>query len=68
MPANTAVTDFSPAGTPAEGDVGPTHVSSRYAFVPFALLGIFVLRERITARKTVGLASALAALAVLAGS
>jgi hypothetical protein len=32
------------------------------------LLGIFVLRERVTACKTIGLASALAALAVLAGS
>ena len=39
----TAVSDFGPAGQPAEGDVGPTHVSSKYAFVPFALLGVFVV-------------------------
>ncbi len=38
----TAVTDFAP-GQPAEGNVGPTHVSSRYAFVPFAFLGVFVV-------------------------
>jgi hypothetical protein len=39
----TAVTDFSPAGTPAEGDVGPTHVSQKWAFVPFAALGAFIV-------------------------
>ena len=38
----TAVTDFAP-GQPAEGNVGPTHVSSTWAFVPFAFLGVFVL-------------------------
>ncbi|MGZ4317839.1 MAG: hypothetical protein ACXVFC_00780 [Gaiellaceae bacterium] len=39
----TAVTDFGPAGTPAEGDIGPTHVSKKWAFAPFALLGVFVV-------------------------
>ena len=38
----TAVTDFSP-GAPALGEVGPTHVSSKWAFVPFAFLGVFVV-------------------------
>jgi len=38
----TAVTDFAP-GQPAEGNVGPTHVSSKWAFVPFAFLGVFVV-------------------------
>jgi hypothetical protein len=38
----TAVTDFAP-GPPAEGNVGPTHVSSNWAFVPFAFLGVFVV-------------------------
>jgi drug/metabolite transporter (DMT)-like permease len=37
-------------------------------FIVAALLGIFVLRERVTIRKAIGLASALAALAVLATS
>jgi multidrug transporter EmrE-like cation transporter len=37
-------------------------------FIIAALLGIFVLRERATIRKAVGLVSALAALAVLAKS
>jgi hypothetical protein len=35
---------------------------------PTHLLGIFVLRERVTVRKAIGLASALAALAALAVS
>jgi hypothetical protein len=38
----TAVTDFGP-GAPAEGNVGPTHVSSNWAFLPFAFLGVFVV-------------------------
>ena len=38
----TAVTDFAP-GQPAEGNVGPTHVSSKWAFLPFAFLGVFVV-------------------------
>jgi multidrug transporter EmrE-like cation transporter len=37
-------------------------------FIIAALLGILVLREPVTARKSVGLVSALAALAALAGS
>jgi uncharacterized membrane protein len=41
---------------------------AQMGFVIAALLGIFVLRERITVRKAVGLVSALAALAVLVGS
>jgi hypothetical protein len=38
----TAVTDFAP-GAPAEGEIGPTHVSGNWAFVPFAFLGVFVV-------------------------
>ena len=30
-------------GAPAEGNVGPTHVSSNWAFVPFAFLSVFVV-------------------------
>ncbi len=41
---------------------------AQMGFLVAALLGIFVLRERITFRKALGLASALAALAVLARS
>jgi uncharacterized membrane protein len=41
---------------------------AQMGFMIAALLGIFVLREPITARKTAGLATALAALAVLAAS
>jgi multidrug transporter EmrE-like cation transporter len=37
-------------------------------FIIAALLGIFLLRERLTIRKTIGLVSALAALGVLATS
>ena len=39
----TAVTDFAPSGQPAEAGVRPTHISSNYAFVPFAFLGVFVV-------------------------
>jgi len=52
----------------AEGQASVLVPIAQMGFIVAALLGIFVLRERITARKTVGLASALAALAVLAGS
>ena len=52
----------------AEGQASVLVPITQMGFIVAALLGIFVLRERITARKTVGLASALAALAVLAGS
>lgn len=41
---------------------------AQMGFIVAALLGIFVLREPITVRKAIGLASALTALAVLAGS
>ncbi|MDB5601350.1 MAG: hypothetical protein JWN71_3394, partial [Xanthobacteraceae bacterium] len=41
---------------------------AQMGFIVAALLGIFVLRERVTVRKAVGLACALGALAVLAAS
>ncbi|MFL5073198.1 MAG: hypothetical protein ACJ8D9_26760, partial [Xanthobacteraceae bacterium] len=41
---------------------------AQMGFIVAALLGIFLLRERVTTRKAFGLASALAALAMLAGS
>ena len=41
---------------------------AQMGFIVAALLGIFILREPVTARKTIGLVSALAALAVLAWS
>jgi drug/metabolite transporter (DMT)-like permease len=41
---------------------------AQMGFVVAALLGIFVLREPVTVRKVTGLATALAALAALAGS
>jgi len=41
---------------------------AQMGFVVAALLGIFILRERVTIRKVVGLVTALAALAALAGS
>jgi uncharacterized membrane protein len=41
---------------------------TQMGFIVAALLGIFVLGERVTARKAIGLAAALAALAVLAAS
>jgi uncharacterized membrane protein len=41
---------------------------TQMGFIVAALLGIFVLRERVTVRKALGLAAALAALAVLAAS
>jgi drug/metabolite transporter (DMT)-like permease len=41
---------------------------AQMGFIVAALLGIFLLRERVTLRKAVGLASALAALAMLAWS
>jgi len=41
---------------------------AQMGFIVAALLGIFVLRERITLRKAVGLVAALSALAVLAAS
>ena len=41
---------------------------AQMGFVVAALLGVFILRERVTVRKVIGLATALAALAALAGS
>jgi drug/metabolite transporter (DMT)-like permease len=41
---------------------------AQMGFIVAALLGIFVLRERLTVRKATGLVSALAALGVLTGS
>ena len=41
---------------------------AQMGFIVAALLGIFILRERVTMRKAIGLASALAALATLATS
>ena len=41
---------------------------AQMGFIVAALLGIFILREPVTVRKAIGLVSALAALAVLAGS
>jgi uncharacterized membrane protein len=41
---------------------------AQMGFIVAALLGIFILRERVTVRKAIGLVSALAALAVLARS
>jgi len=41
---------------------------TQMGFIVAALLGIFALHERVTVRKAIGLASALAALGVLAAS
>ena len=41
---------------------------AQMGFIVAALLGVFILRERVTVRKAIGLVLALAALAVLAGS
>jgi uncharacterized membrane protein len=41
---------------------------AQMGFVVAALLGIFILRERVTIHKVIGLVTALAALAALAGS
>jgi uncharacterized membrane protein len=41
---------------------------AQMGFVVAALLGIFILRERVTIRKVIGLAMGLAALVALAGS
>jgi uncharacterized membrane protein len=41
---------------------------AQMGFIIAALLGIFILREQFTVRKAIGLALALAALAVLAES
>jgi drug/metabolite transporter (DMT)-like permease len=41
---------------------------AQMGFVVAALLGVFILRERVTVRKVIGLATALAAVAALAGN
>jgi uncharacterized membrane protein len=52
----------------AEGQASVLVPIAQMGFVVAALLGIFILRERVTIRKVIGLATALAALAELAGS
>ena len=52
----------------AEGQASVLVPIAQMGFIIAALLGIFILRERVTIRKVVGLVSALAALAVLAKS
>jgi drug/metabolite transporter (DMT)-like permease len=52
----------------AEGPASVLVPIAQMGFVVAALLGIFVLREPVTVRKMIGLATALAALAALAGS
>jgi len=50
----------------ADGQASVVVPIAQMGFVIAALLGIFVLHERVTVRKVIGLVSALAALAVLA--
>jgi uncharacterized membrane protein len=52
----------------AEGQASVLVPIAQMGFVVAALLGIFVLREPVTVRKMIGLVTALAALAALAGS
>jgi drug/metabolite transporter (DMT)-like permease len=52
----------------AEGQASVLVPIAQMGFVVAALLGIFILRERVTIRKMIGLVMALAALAALAGS
>jgi drug/metabolite transporter (DMT)-like permease len=52
----------------AEGQASVLVPIAQMGFIIAALLGIFILRERVTIRKVAGLVSALAALAVLAKS
>jgi drug/metabolite transporter (DMT)-like permease len=52
----------------ADGQASVLVPIAQMGFIIAALLGIFILRERVTIRKVVGLVSALAALAVLAKS
>jgi uncharacterized membrane protein len=52
----------------AEGPASVLVPIAQMGFVVAALLGIVILRERVTVRKLIGLATALAALAALAGS
>jgi drug/metabolite transporter (DMT)-like permease len=52
----------------ARGEASVLVPIAQMGFVVAALLGIFILRERVTVRKVTGLAIALAALLALAGS
>jgi uncharacterized membrane protein len=52
----------------AEGQASVLVPIAQMGFVVAALLGTFVLREPVTVRKLIGLATALAALAALAAS
>ena len=52
----------------ARGEASVLVPIAQMGFIVAALLGIFVLRERVTPRKTIGLLAALAALAVLAAN
>jgi drug/metabolite transporter (DMT)-like permease len=52
----------------ARGEASVLVPIAQMGFIVAALLGIFVLRERVTVRKLVGLVMGLAALAALAGS
>src|SRR5262249_38728323 len=52
----------------AGGEAGVLVPIAQMGFVVAALLGIFILRERVTGRKVIGLAVGLAALLALAGS
>jgi uncharacterized membrane protein len=52
----------------AHGQASELVPIAQMGFIVAALLGIFVLRERVTIRRAIGLGSALAALIVLAGS
>jgi drug/metabolite transporter (DMT)-like permease len=52
----------------ADGQASVLVPIAQMGFIIAALLGVFILRERVTIRKVVGLVSALAALAVLAKS
>jgi drug/metabolite transporter (DMT)-like permease len=52
----------------AQGQASVLVPIAQMGFVVAALLGIFVLREPLTVRKVIGLVTALAALAALAGS
>ena len=52
----------------AQGQASVLVPIAQMGFIIAAMLGIFILHERITVRKTIGLISALAALAALMGS
>jgi uncharacterized membrane protein len=60
--------DFIYKQAAAAGQASVLVPIAQMGFVVAALLGIFVLRERVTLRKVMGLVLGLAALAALAGS